>query len=389
MRQYARKPRLQGQGTLLILAVMGGLLLWAFLTAQDKTKTGQLVKAVQGGQVRSPSGQAALSIPAGALAADTKITVAELPAMEGSGLGPVYDLQPDGLKFLKPAAFTVKYSPQEVAKEFEPEDVVLVGLTATGLTVPAANQQGQAEQPMIGWGFLETEVDTAAGSARAQLTHLSRYGLRACASWPIGEKDKPMKGKFDGGLKFHQAEGSGSAMANYQAKSGELFAWAEVPRGTEGMAMATSQMSKWFLVKPGKDGRRSTTNGRVAVKLKDKAKLGPDTNQYVISIVVQCYDARSVGELAQKHRQAAADLWLIREKYLSQITDLRMGEKSIETLQTERDDLLEELHSVYSGAPSTTYQAYRKAQEALKQLEDMTFSDAEIDAFLPKELKKG
>ena len=96
-----------------------------------------------------------------------------------------------------------------------------------------------------------------------------------------------------------------------------------------------------------------------------------------------------LGELSQKHRQAGADLWIIREKYLSLITDLRMGEKPIETLQKERDDLLEELHSVYSGAPSTTYQAYKKAQEALKQLEDMTFSDDEIDAFLPKELKKG
>lgn len=96
-----------------------------------------------------------------------------------------------------------------------------------------------------------------------------------------------------------------------------------------------------------------------------------------------------LGELSQKHRQAAAELWIIREKYLSLITDLRMGEKPIETLQKERDDLLAELHSVYSGAPSTTYQAYIKAQEALKQLEDMTFSDEEIDAFLPKELKKG
>ncbi len=96
-----------------------------------------------------------------------------------------------------------------------------------------------------------------------------------------------------------------------------------------------------------------------------------------------------LGELSQKHRQAAADLWIIREKYLSLITDLRMGEKPIETLQKERDDLLAELHTVYSGAPSTTYQAYKKAQEALKQLEDMTFSDEEIDAFLPKELKKG
>lgn len=106
----------------------------------------------------------------------------------------------------------------------------------------------------------------------------------------------------------------------------------------------------------------------------------------VLNAYTKNYD---LGELSQKHRQAGADLWIIREKYLSLITDLRMGEKPIETLQQERDDLLNELHSVYSGAPSTTYQAYKKAQEALKQLEDMTFSDEEIDAFLPKELKKG
>lgn len=106
----------------------------------------------------------------------------------------------------------------------------------------------------------------------------------------------------------------------------------------------------------------------------------------VLNAYTKDYD---LGELSQKHRQAAADLWIIREKYLSLITDLRMGAKSIEILQNERDVLLEELYSVYSGAPSTTYQAYKKAQEALKQLEDMTFSDEEIDAFLPKELKKG
>lgn len=105
----------------------------------------------------------------------------------------------------------------------------------------------------------------------------------------------------------------------------------------------------------------------------------------VLNAYTKDYD---LGELSQKHRQAGADLWKIREKYLSLITDLRMGEKPIEKLQAERDDLLDELHSVYSGVPSTTYQAYKKAQEALKKLEDMTFSDDEIDAFLPRELKK-
>lgn len=96
-----------------------------------------------------------------------------------------------------------------------------------------------------------------------------------------------------------------------------------------------------------------------------------------------------LGALAQKHRQAAADLWLIREEYLALITDLRMKEDSIDKVVARRDVLLKKLHEVYSGAPSTNYMAYRKAQNALQEQEEMTFSDEEIDAFLPQALRKG
>lgn len=96
-----------------------------------------------------------------------------------------------------------------------------------------------------------------------------------------------------------------------------------------------------------------------------------------------------LGAIAQKHRQAGADLWQIRERYLSLITDLRIGLTPLVDLQAARDTLLKDLHGVYAGAPSTTFEAYRKAQEALKKLEDLTFSDAEIDAFLPRELRRG
>lgn len=106
----------------------------------------------------------------------------------------------------------------------------------------------------------------------------------------------------------------------------------------------------------------------------------------VLNAYTKNYD---LGELAQKHKQAANDLWLIRERYLSLLTDLKMDDKSIEQLKKERDALLEELHAIYSGAPSTTFKAYKKAQSALKQYEEMTFSDEEIDAFLPKKLRKG
>lgn len=96
-----------------------------------------------------------------------------------------------------------------------------------------------------------------------------------------------------------------------------------------------------------------------------------------------------LGELAQKHRQAAADLWFIREKYLALITDLRVGNESIASISERRDTLLEELHSLYTGAPSTTGKAYKEAQKAIQEAEEMSFSEAEIDALLPQELRKG
>jgi hypothetical protein len=42
-----------------------------------------------------------------------------------------------------------------------------------------------------------------------------------------------------------------------------------------------------------------------------------------------------------------------------------------------------------AGANPILADSSKKAQEALQKHEDMTFSDAEIGAFLPKELKRG
>lgn len=105
----------------------------------------------------------------------------------------------------------------------------------------------------------------------------------------------------------------------------------------------------------------------------------------VLNAYTKNYD---LGELAQKHRSAAADLWMIREGYLSLITDLRAGTRKQDDIVAGRDGLLKELHAVYTGAPSTTFEAYKKAQQALQTAEDLTFSDEELDAFLPNALKK-
>ena len=97
---------------------------------------------------------------------------------------------------------------------------------------------------------------------------------------------------------------------------------------------------------------------------------------------------RNLSDVIHKHKQAANEIWLIREKYQSLLTDLVMGTKTTDSIIAERDALITDLHSVYCTAPSTNSRAYKKAQQALKHSEDMTFSDEELDAFLPQELKR-
>lgn len=94
------------------------------------------------------------------------------------------------------------------------------------------------------------------------------------------------------------------------------------------------------------------------------------------------------GGSAQKHRDAAASLWTIRESYLSLLTDLRMKSIPDEEAIKRREALQTKLAAIYKGAPHTNGKAYAAAQVALKQNEEYTFSDAEIDKFVPATLRK-
>ena len=92
--------------------------------------------------------------------------------------------------------------------------------------------------------------------------------------------------------------------------------------------------------------------------------------------------------LAEKHKQAALDILEIREKLLSLLVDIRIGNKDVSEYQLERDRLNEQLVTTYRGAPKTINKAYKIASRALQKNEEFTFSDEEIDKFLPESLKK-
>jgi hypothetical protein len=92
--------------------------------------------------------------------------------------------------------------------------------------------------------------------------------------------------------------------------------------------------------------------------------------------------------IAEKHKQAALDILEVREKLLSLLVDIRIGNKEIIQLQKIRDDLNEQLVNTYRGAPKTINKAYQIASKALKENEEFTFSDPEIDKFLPESLRR-
>jgi len=92
--------------------------------------------------------------------------------------------------------------------------------------------------------------------------------------------------------------------------------------------------------------------------------------------------------IAEKHKQAALDILELREKLLSLLVDIRIGNKEIEHLQQLRDELNDQLINTYRGAPKTNSKAYRIASKALKENEEFTFSDKEIDKFLPENLRR-
>lgn len=112
----------------------------------------------------------------------------------------------------------------------------------------------------------------------------------------------------------------------------------------------------------------------------------------IVSFVGLCVNTYvkdfDLGSIAQRHSEAATSTWNIREKYLSLLTDLRSKHISDDEARDTRDKLQAELHEIYKGSPRTTNKAYKKAKEALQKYEENTFSDKEIDAFLPAALRK-
>jgi hypothetical protein len=134
-----------------------------------------------------------------------------------------------------------------------------------------------------------------------------------------------------------------------------------------------------------------TTGGVLGVVFSDEQALKIITaaiSTVLLAVATFAKESKEA-ELSIQHRNVAAELWLIRERYVSLIADLRAGAVVEDRAREMRDALMEQAAKVYSGAPRTTPKAYKVAGLALRKDEELTFADAEIDALLPGALRWG
>ncbi len=96
-----------------------------------------------------------------------------------------------------------------------------------------------------------------------------------------------------------------------------------------------------------------------------------------------------LGQVSQKHSDAANDLWDVRESYLALLTDINAGVINTDEIINRRDALQMQLKNIYEGTPRTISKAYKAATTALQVNEELTFSEQEIDKLLPADLRRG
>lgn len=128
------------------------------------TPTGTATAAVigaGGGTVSMPDSRITISIPAGALASDTTVTIQPITNEAHGGIGIGYQLLPEGQIFAKPVQLSFTYT-----------DADLEGTGAEALGIAVQNADGYWELQ-----DLTTILDTSTKTLTTTTTHFSRWSM--------------------------------------------------------------------------------------------------------------------------------------------------------------------------------------------------------------------
>lgn len=134
-----------------------------------------------------------------------------------------------------------------------------------------------------------------------------------------------------------------------------------------------------------------TTSGILAIVLDEKEYWFKIATAIValistgLNLYLQKFDFHS---MEKAHKECAAKWLGLREDYTSLVSEMRAEVLSDEEIINRKRELSEQYKAISKETPITTDRAYNKAEKALKIKMDSIITQAEIDIFLPKELRK-
>lgn len=109
---------------------------------------------------------------------------------------------------------------------------------------------------------------------------------------------------------------------------------------------------------------------------------------FVTVFITAYYKSFDLQKLVSSHKSTANKLIAIRDQYKVLLTEIKLQSDSVEKLLTKYKELVKETDAIYLEAPTTTDKAVNRAREALKIKKDNSFTDDEIDSFLPVSLRR-
>lgn len=110
-----------------------------------------------------------------------------------------------------------------------------------------------------------------------------------------------------------------------------------------------------------------------------------------ITTIIELFNKEDLSVLMCQHKSVAEKYKTIRDEYMGLIEEIMSNYDSEESIRNKKNDLQKRYSLVGENSPETNLDDYKKAQKGLglngNDGEEFTWSDAEIDKFLPKKMR--
>lgn len=110
-----------------------------------------------------------------------------------------------------------------------------------------------------------------------------------------------------------------------------------------------------------------------------------------VSLLFTMFHKEDISEIKVNHRLAAETYKELRDSYLLLIEEIASNESNLSDLRSKAREYQKQYSSIGKYSPTTTYKDYQAAQNQLglngNSDEEFTWTDEEINSFLPQRLR--